>query len=1147
MLEKDKFNLPELEEQVLKFWKENQIFPKTTAARKRGKPFRFFEGPPTANGRPGTHHILVRAFKDIILRYKTMRGHSILRRAGWDTHGLPVEIEVEKELGLRNKQDIERYGIAQFNEKARASVWRYRTEWENFTERIGFWLDRENAYVTSDSSYIESLFWIFKEVWKKKLLYEGHKIIPWCTRCGTALSSHELAQGYKEVTDTSVYVKFKLKPGQKIGNWKTTDNTYILSWTTTPWTLPGNVALAVGKNISYVVRSQNGEYAVVAHDSSLKEVLGEVVVTVKGKDLIELEYEPLFDIPSLRSEKSHRVYAADFVTTEDGTGVVHTAVMYGEDDYELGVKIGLPQKHTVTEEGKFTDEVKDLAGRFVKAKLTETTIIEYLQSKNLLLKTEQYTHEYPHCWRCGTALIYYARNSWFIRMSELKSQLIAENARVNWIPSHVREGRFGEWLKELKDWAISRNRYWGTPLPIWKGEICVHTFVAGSFEDLEKHALPQAEFFLIRHGEAEHNTKNQMAGDDERPSLLTAKGKTQAKKAGADLKKKKIDLIISSPFARAKETAEIVSEATGAEIVYDERIREINVGVFNRAPVDDYHAFFNSFEERFTKTPEGGETLIDLARRVTSFMKDVRAQYAGKRIAVVSHGDPLWVLSAILDGMNLTAEIKEAEYILPGKWISRTVMNLPYNETGTIDPHRPFIDEIVLQCPDCGKTMRRIPDVADVWFDSGAMPFASWHYPFEHKGMVDGKKQFPADYITEAVDQTRGWFYTLLAVSTLLGKKEPYKNVISLGHILDKHGAKMSKSKGNVIDPWQLIGTHGVDAVRWYFFTLNDPGEPKRFNEDDLKTVFRKVFLITYNSFAFSKMYEHEKHNPLPALDQWILARLNEVGLTVSKKLDVYDVYSAAKALETFLDDLSRWYIRRSRKNVSPKTLQTVLVTLSKYMAPFAPFFSEGLYQAVATKKEKTGSHSVHIALWPKITMSVSDKKMIQAMEEVRRLANLALAEREKLGIKIRQPLSTLSIVTKILSVKDSALLAILADEVNVKHIVFSKDQGADTVLDATITPELRAEGLMRELSRMIQKLRQDAGYDIKDTVMITIAASVLLQEQIEKNKDTLLRMVGAKEMDFAAASWMETRPFDAKQETKLDQETIVVGIRRAK
>jgi len=1150
----EKFSLPEIEEKVLKFWRENQIFEKSLALRKsRGKKFVFYEGPPYANGKPGIHHVLARVYKDIILRYKTMRGFYVPRKAGWDTHGLPVEMAAEKSLGLKFKKDIEKFGVGLFNKKAKELVWLYKKEWEEMTERIGYWLDLKNAYVTYENKYIETLWWILKRLWEKKLLYQGKKVVPWCTRCGTALSSHELAQGYKEVSDTSVYVKFYV-PSLKA---------YILSWTTTPWTLPGNVALAVGEKIDYVRVKVGKDFFVLAKKQL--SILGEspeIMEEFKGKKLVGLSYEPLFKIPSLKSKNSYKIYAADFVNTDEGTGVVHTAVMYGEDDYALGKKVGLPEHHTVNEQGKFTAEVPGLAGLYVKDKKTEEKIINQLKTKNLLLKTESYTHEYPFCWRCDTPVIYYARNSWFIAMSKLRKELLKNNEKINWVPAHIKNGRFGEWLKEAKDWNLSRERYWGTPLPIWECKKCEHKEIIGSREELSDSGIKaKNSYFVLRHGQALNNTKNVVNSDPKDKNIhpLTLRGRAETEKLARKLKSsgQKFDLILSSDFKRAKETAEIISKTLGVKVQFDKRLREINTGVFNGKSGDDYNNYFSSYAERFEKKPEGGENLRDVALRVFNLIRDLESKHRNKTILFVSHENPLWMFETVAGGWSeieavVAKEKRIGDFIKNSEFKKIEWLSLPRNESGFGDLHRPYIDEITLKCKKCGGKMKRVKEVADVWFDSGAMPFAQGHRPFDLKTKLD----FPADYISEAIDQTRGWFYTLLAVATALGLEPPYKNVICLGLVNDKNGQKMSKSKGNIVEPFTAINKYGVDAVRWYFYVMNPPGESKNFDENEILKSFRRFHLILYNSFIFYKTYAikntlqttSHKLRTSNILDIWITARLNETIASVSHFLDSYEVREAALILGSFVDDLSRWYIRRSRRRfqkpenqtdykAASETLGSLLLETSKLIAPFTPFFAEGLYKSL--KKEL----SVHLADWPTPNQksNLKNQKLLKDMEETRHLASLALAKRAEVGIKVRQPLQKLT--TKNLQLKTKKeLLNILKDEINVKEISFDAKLAEEIELDTNITNELREEGRLREFIRIVQDIRQDAKLEPKDTIVLSIEAPEEIKYVLEKNEKLLKREINAKNI-----SYKRTQKFKIELETKLENWQIWLAIDRIK
>jgi isoleucyl-tRNA synthetase len=1161
-LNEDEFNLPALEERILAFWDEHHIFEKSLEKKTGAKKFVFYEGPPYANGKPAIHHVISRIVKDVILRYKTMQGYEVPRRAGWDTHGLPVEIATEKALGLKSKKDIEELGVKLFNEKAKEQVWIYKDEWERMTRRIGYWLDFKNAYITYEPEYIESLWWTLSEISKRKLLYKGFKVVPWCTRDGTSLSSHELAQGYKEVTDTSVYVKFKLKPGQKIGDHtiKPDDKVYVLSWTTTPWTLPGNVALAVGSDISYEAFELGDEYFITATERLSDLGFTDIKKTNKltGSQLVGLEYEPLFDVASLKSPTSYKIYPADFVTTTDGTGVVHTAVMYGEDDYALGKHVGLPEHHTVDDVGKFTKEVAGLAGQYVKSKETEEKIFAHLEKGGNLLRTKPYAHEYPFCWRCGTAILYYARSSWFIQMSALRKELLKNNEGVNWMPKHVQSGRFGEWIREVKDWNLSRERYWGTPLPIWECKTCGHTEVVGSLDELDRLAGgSKNKYVAMRHGESE-NVIFKIIDSGDQNSHLTPLGKEQVAAAAKILKKENIDLIFSSDLERTRESAEIIAEALGLSVHYDKRLREINLGSLSGKPVSDYWKLFPLEESRFTGRPDGNsESYNDLRARTWDFLQDMEREHRGKNILILSHEDTIWMLAQAALGWSERVAVQkkygaDGVFIAPAGMIPFAVKKIPRNDTGVVDLHRPFADDVVASCPKCAAEMRRVLEVADVWYDSGAMPYAQAHYPFSVPGANSAKLSglnYPADYISEGMDQTRGWFYTLMAIAAALGHESPYKNVVALGLINDKFGQKMSKSKGNVVEPFAVIEKYGVDALRWYFFTGSPLGEPKNFDEAEIAKVFRRMHLIVYNSFVFWKTYADRsaKFSAMAGmenvLDQWIIVRLGQVVESVTKKLDAYEIREAALEIETLVDDLSRWYIRRSRRRLqrpesatdhtaASATLGHVLLSLTKLMAPFTPFFSELFYAPLGGEKG-----SVHLDEWPSARAGAKvNRSLLDQMAAAREFAAAGLAARAEKGIKVRQPLSSMTVGVKL----EESLAAIVAEEVNVKEVIY--EAGREHVaLDTNITPELRNEGLVRDVTRMFQELRQRAGLEPKDRIVAMMELPEKMMQVMDKYEASFLADVGATEVDFGRSD-----KFIAEEITTLDGQGVWVAIRKA-
>ncbi|MEN9341999.1 MAG: isoleucyl-tRNA synthetase [Candidatus Parcubacteria bacterium] len=1184
----DGLRLPQIEEQVLQFWQENKIFEKSLLNTKGKKEFVFFEGPPTANGHPGIHHVLSRSFKDVMLRYKTMQGYSVPRRAGWDTQGLPVELQVEKSLGLKSKKDIEAYGIEAFNQKCRESVWQYMDEWRQLTRRMGFWIDEKNAYVTYDAPYIETLWWIIDEIYKKGLLYEGYKIVPWCSRCGTSLSSHELNQpgAYQEVSDVSAYVKFQLQKGQSIGSFTTTDNTYILSWTTTPWTLPGNVALAVGANIEYQIykvenRSGDGwskggweEGYYIGAKELMENVLDmenkktmnySIVATVKGSDLVGRSYAPLFAIAKLHNEYAHKIYPADFVTTTDGTGVVHIATMYGEDDYKLGATVGLPQHHTVDEYGKFTNDVAYLAGQYVKDPETEKALLGYLFQNDILFKKEKYKHEYPHCWRCNTPLLYYARAAWFVAVSKVKQKLIANNKAVSWNPAHIKTGRFGEWLADVKDWNFSRDRYWGTPLPIWRCDQCGDIESVSSMEELAKKSHRGNTYTVIRHSEASHNVKKIIASGSEADGVvshLTKKGEAQIRALAKKLSRQKIDIIYTSPYERTKKMAYAIAQEVGCEVIEDARLAEINTGVYNGKSIEAYRKFFTTKEERLYNRPVDGESLADVRGRMVAALKDIDRNHKGKHIVIVSHGDPIWLAKAAFERVA-NDKIWDAYYPPLAGCASIPVSQLPFNRQGEIDPHRPFIDETVWKCGACDEGMKyRVKQLADVWFDSGCMPYAQAHFPFE-KNQRYAKKAvrgiaFPADYITEGIDQTRGWFYTLLAVATLLDLPAPYKNVTCLGLINDKNGQKMSKSKGNIVLPKDMAEKFGLDAVRWYFFVVNPPGETKNFNEAEIAEHIRKLQTIIYNCFVFYKTYADTTTPGSPMLskhilDQWIVMRINQTVDAVSMHMDAYQVREAGLAIQEVVDDLSRWYLRRSRRRLqkpeqkndyrnASATLAYCLETVTRLLAPFVPFFAEAMYQEIASVQKKTKiGQSVHLQNFPRTRGKKLDRRMQRLMAATRSIASAGLAARATHGIKVRQPLAKLTLNETTVRGKKE-YLEIIMDEVNVKSVAFDTGQEAFVALDTHITPELKHEGMIREVVRSIQELRQTAKLSPKDSIRLMYQTTdPTLQEMMRQAEPILRHQVHAKNikaMAVAGITVTTTVVFDGSE--------IFIGIQKS-
>ena len=1114
------------EEKILDFWRENKIFEKTLARKSVKGEFVFYEGPPGANGVPMLHHFEARAFKDVIPRYKTMQGYHVDRRAGWDCHGLPVELQAEKELGLASKKDIEVYGVARYNDYCRSAVLRYTKEWEIFTHRMGYWVDNDRAYYTMSNSFIESAWHVVKEAANRGYLYKDYKILPWCSRCGTGLSSHELGQpgAYVDVKDLSVYAKFPIVGFEKA---------YFVAWTTTPWTLPGNVALAVGADIDYVEAKVGEEILVVAKERL--SVLGEgyeIIAEHKGKDMAGMKYTPLFnELENAKPdgiENAFKIYVADFVTTTDGTGIVHTAVMYGADDFELGTKVGLPKYHTVNPDGTFMRGLGNLSGRFVRDEDVAVDIIKDLAHRGLLFKKEKYEHSYPHCWRCKTPLIYYARDSWYFAMSKLRDEMSARNESIHWEPEYIKDGRFGEWLREAKDWAISRERYWGTPLPVWQG-VGGELKVIGSIEEFKKYAVKSGNsYFIMRHGGTEGNEKNLVSYKNRASDHLTEKGKQQVLSEIGHFKKEGIDIIIASPFARTRETAEIVRTELGlAEdaLLFDDRLAEINAGDFDGKNWNEYHkVIYDVGVDWYKNKIPNGESLQDVGKRIGSLLYEIEEKYKDKRILLVTHGGPAWLAYVVSgeyvpDGKTYhmpetMAFVKEFKRFTNAEIRKLNFVPIPHNTNYELDLHKPYVDEVKLVAEN-GEVMTRVKEVMDVWFDSGVMPFGQEHYPFENKEYVD-TKGYPADFISEAIDQTRGWFYTLVAVSALLGKPAPFKNVICLGHLLDAKGQKMSKSKGNVIDPWGQMDKFGADAVRLWMYSVTQPGDSKNYDEKVVTEMSRQVFGLLSNVLAFYELYPAEmKNNKRPdataVLNKWILARLDQYISLTTEYLDAYKIFEPARELRNFIDDLSTWYVRRSRDKIkagdieSRTTLYFVLKTLAQVMAPFAPFTAEEVWQKLKINED---AESVHLSVWPTSDALQYDDmvghNIMRDMQIAREVCTEGNAHQKKLGIPVRQPLSRFIVKNWDLS---SEYATLVKEELNVKDIV----AGDETVLDINITPELKLEGDYRELVRKVQDLRKEKG--LIPSEAITLVLPETYREIMQTFGEDLKKTVGAKEV----------------------------------
>ena len=1026
-------NFVEEEKKVEKFWEDENIFEKSIAEREGDKPYVFYDGPPTANGKPHIGHVLTRVIKDMIPRYRTMKGYMVPRKAGWDTHGLPVELEVEKLLGLDGKEQIEQYGLEPFIEHCKESVWKYKSMWEDFSKTVGFWADMEHPYVTYDNNFIESEWWALKKIYEKGLLYKGFKIVPYCPRCGTPLSSHEVAQGYKNVKERSAVVRFKV-----VG-----EDAYFLAWTTTPWTLPSNVALCVNPEETYCkVKAADG-YTYYMAKALLDKVLGklateekpayEIIEEYKGSELEYKEYEPLFDcvkpVCEKQNKKGHYIVCDTYVTMTDGTGIVHIAPAFGEDDAKVGRRYDLPFVQFVDGKGNLTEETP-YAGIFVKK--ADPLVLKDLDEKGLLFDAPKFEHDYPYCWRCDTPLIYYARESWFIKMTDVRDDLIRNNDTINWIPESIGKGRFGDWLKNVQDWGISRNRYWGTPLNIWQCE-CGHMHSVGSIAELKE-------------------------------------------------------------------------------------------------------------------------------------MSD----------------------------------------------------NCPDN----IELHRPYIDAVTIKCPHCGKQMHRVPEVIDCWFDSGSMPFAQHHYPFENKELFES--QFPADFISEAVDQTRGWFYSLLAISTLIFNKAPYKNVIVLGHVQDENGQKMSKSKGNAVDPFEALEKFGADAIRWYFYTNSAPWLPNRFHDKAVTEGQRKFMGTLWNTYAFYVLYANiDEFDPtkyslenckLTVMDKWLLSKLNSMVKAVDDNLNNYRIPEAARALQEFVDDMSNWYVRRGRerywvqglpedKIAAYMTLYTALVTTAKAAAPMIPFMTESIYQNLVRSVDKTAPESIHLCAFPTVDEKAIDKELEDKMDKVLEIVVLGRAARNGSALKNRQPLATMYV--KLDGELDSFYTDIIRDELNIKNVSFTdkvddfvtyqfkpqlktvgpkfgkqlneiraalteldgtaakkeldengkivlslpsgevtletedllieakqkdgfytvSDRGITVAIDTTLTKELIEEGFVRELISKIQTMRKEAGFNVTDHISVTVNGSekvvdIALSKKVDIAGDTLADVINVAEPAGYTKEW---------------------------
>jgi len=1163
------------EERILAFWKEKGIFEKSLAKDSPKGKFTFYDGPPFATGTPHYGHILAGTIKDVIPRYKTMQGYNVRRRWGWDCHGLPVENLIEKELGLKSKKDIVDYGIGRFNAAAQKSVMRYADEWRKIVPRLGRWVDMENDYRTMDATYTESVWWIFKTLHEKGLIYEGFKSMNLCPHCETTLSNFEVAQGYKDITDISVFAKFKLtgdsvtklavvdggeNAGKDSAEKSANDSVpvYLIAWTTTPWTLPGNVALAVNPKIEYVKilvtegDEQKKGLFILAKERLvvLKDLKYEVLETMLGSKLVGLSYEPLFDYYSndktLKNvENGWKIYGAEFVTTTDGTGIVHIAPAFGADDYNLLLEHRLPFVQHVSVDGRFKPEVKDFAGMSVKPKDTtedknahqraDIEVIKWLAHNGSLFEKEKLIHSYPHCWRCDTPLLNYAASSWFVKVTDLKDKMMAENEKVTWVPPEIGSARFGNWLEGARDWAISRTRFWGAPIPVWReGEKKIH--VIGGVEDLKKFSRPKNTYYMMRHGQAENNTLGILSGDAKTKHHLTALGREQVAKTADELAKSgtKFDFIFVSPFVRTEDTMKIVQAKLGwkdEQVIVDDRLHELYSGAWNGKKEKDFFKEF-PFEKRFERMPDGGETYAEIKKRMGNFIYDIENKYEGKTILVISHETPLFLLASVGLGLNREQSLKlrggDKDYCGNAEVKKIDFTPLPHNAEYELDLHRPFIDDIKLTT-DEGVKLTRVPDVFDCWFESGSMPYGESHYPFckdefdPHPGMLKQAKGYPADFIAEGLDQTRGWFYSMLVLGVGLFGKTPYKKVIVNGLVLAEDGEKMSKSKKNYPDPMLVVDKYGADALRYYM--LSSPvvhGEDLCFSEKGVDEVTKKLINRLLNVVTFYEMNKGEQKQDSGTesesknvLDQWIISRLNEVIVSVTDGLEKGELDRAIRPFMDFGDDLSTWYLRRSRDRFKEEgedkysvvaTMKYVLVTTAKLLAPFTPFVAEEIYQKIGG-----GAESVHLEDWPEA--GKIDSSILETMKLARELASKGLEARMSVKINVRQPLAKLKVRGTKPANFGEQFFELVKDEINVKEIAFGQATADDVELDIVLTPELKEEGDLRELLRKIQDLRKEKGLTV-GAVAILVATRDL-EPLISKNIEMIKKVTSLSEVGY--------------------------------
>jgi len=1121
-------SLPEIEHKVLNFWKENKVFEKSLSKDSPKGEFVFYDGPPFATGLPHTGSLLSSIIKDVVPRYKTMRGYRVRRRWGWDCHGLPIESLVEKQLNLKTKKDILSVGIDTFNETARSMVLQYVDDWEKYVDRVGRWVDFKDSYKTMDNTYIESVWWALKNLYEKELLYEGRKVLMYCPHCETPLAKAEIAMDntYQDVTEEAVTVKFRVTNPAAHG---LPENTYILAWTTTPWTLPGNVALAVGENITYVVSEKAGENFITAKERLPEGV--NIVSEIKGSTLVGVEYEPLFDVPLVAAHqgKKYVVLTADFVSTEEGTGIVHTAVMYGEDDFALGQREGLPMVQMLDASGNYNEQAPELVrGKYIKA--AEKDIKKDLESRGLMFEKKNNTHSYPHCYRCGTPLIYNAVSSWFINIQKVKDRMLEENEKVNWVPDHLKHGRFQHIVDNAPDWTISRNRFWASPLPIWKEKGGKGVMLIGSLEEMNKKAKKSGNrYFFMRHGEADHNVSKTQSTVATASSHLTDKGKKEVESSIPFIKESNIDLAFISPFVRSRETVDIVSGVSGIpsdKIIVDERLSELNTGPFDGQETKEYEKQFPDALYSFDHAPDGGETFSQMRKRMGEFIEYLEESYQGKNILIISHGHPFWMLLGVARGLSKEEilGIRGTEYLKTGEVREVEWKKMPRNKDFELDLHRPYADGIVLLGED-GKEYERIPEVVDCWVESGAMPFAEYHYPFENK--EEFEKRTPGDFIAEYIAQTRTWFYYMHAMGVALFDRLAFKNVVSTGTILAADGSKMSKSKGNYTDPLEMMEKLGADPLRFHLMnSVVMQAEDLAFKDEDVREAQNRVINMLRNCLKFYELYKADFNGTTKAsdsrhpLDLWIMARINQTVEEITKDFDAFNLPIVCRNIRALIDDYSTWYVRRSRERVKGgaevdkqfalAVQKEALLTIAKLIAPIMPFTAEAVYAGA-----DGGLESVHLETWPEY--AAYNQTAISDMASIRELASKALRLREKAGIKVRQPLASLTVKSSEPSLKGkNELLEMLKDEANVKQVLFNDSVSEEAELDLNLTPELKAEGMMRDLTRLAQDLRKKTGLKPQDTIELFIEAPQDFMDIITPQLLSFGKEVGAVKVEFS-------------------------------